>query len=1360
MNLKQLSHINLALVLSGVLMACPSGEDPDMGMTVDTGAETDAGEQTDTGTIDMGPGADMGPDIDMGVPDTGEQNPDMGVACDMDMIAPTVTATPASPINLPFDATTFAVRFDFSEAVLTDNGGFSVDNGATIDAVNDLGNNSYEVQLSGLASGITYSLLAETSITDVCANPLDAPLTVTINVGVDPCVGDMTGPMVTLPASPIGVATGTSSVTVTASFDEPIAPLDPGDVTVNNGATIASVTATTGNDYNILVTGLQGGVTTLSVEVTVEDACGNAMASPASVDIVTDAAPPMVSNISPFDGAVNQVNTATITVTFNEAIDIASGSIDVTANGTAIATTIAWSAGDTVLGITPSATLPDGAVVVTTLTGIQDLAGNTMPTFTSSFAVLDPCAGQPATANIDATPQSPIAQNGAINVGISIDAPFDLVESDVTVIPGTGAGTLLAGSFGGSGTLYSFVIDGVNTGDTYTVSVRGLNSPNGCTTLPSVTIPVSVSAGGPTASGTCPLPATFANHFTAVDVCDEGTNSTFATSQPTGFTVSNPGDGLSISGIYDADSIGGGDFDYFSFTVNEDGTSLTDVQVSISYGCNFQGTGTRSNTDAPEIALYDNNNSQLANFDANDVYGAVDGSGNYGFGIGNFELAGAAGANTYHVRVDDNVGSNWCMDYVIHVQMVDNTRDVACQGLPPVVAAVGGNQNSYINGSAGGLAVVRFDTSAAFPVMENQITVTPANGGAGILAPGTLSNAGNVNWGFGLAGAADGDIYDISIASTSSTCSTLTSTTFQVSTTTDLNGIGACPLPPAAPLAYNAIVECGNANNNGTVATSEPTGLTLATVGDQMSITGIYDSTPATDFDYYSFSITETGTEITDLRFRVAYGCSFTGTGVPGGDSPEVGLYDAAGARIDFFRANDDYNTINGTGLFGFGEQQMSVAGPAGTNLYHIRLDDVVGSNWCMDYVVYVDLVDNTRPAACLNAPATSDLTNTTVQGLFDPQTGLTTIPIDLSDNYQGLAETDLTLNAVTGVGTILAGSFAGADSAYTVDLTGTAVGDSYTLTVAGGTDQCGTVFSGGQITVDVVDAACAGVTPGPTNVTTAFFEAIPDLNGGATVDLSFSAPFQLQETDLTLTLATGQGNGTIVPGSLTGGPTDWSFMLSGLTQGDTYDLAVGARTDRCGVVVSATNIPIDIVGPRTCPVPPPLTNHFANPDVCDAGTNSTLATASQTGFILAAAGDEFSVGGIYDSDSIGGSDNDYYAFTITGDGVNTYDLDVRIGYGCNFQGTGIPGAFAPLVEIRNDVGGSGTQVGADVDGGDNYSVINGSGDYGYGRGQVSIPPASNPAGNNTFHVYLDDVVGSNWCMDYTIYVRLARIRP
>ena len=537
---------------------------------------------------------------------------------------------------------------------------------------------------------------------------------------------------------------------------------------------------------------------------------------------------------------------------------------------------------------------------------------------------------------------------------------------------------------------------------------------------------------------------------------------------------------------------------------------------------------------------------------------------------------------------------------------------------------------------------------------------------------------------------------------------------------------------------------------------AELTGLTLNGVGAELSITGNYDSDPATDFDYYGFSLVESGTEITDLRVRIAYGCNFTGATAPGASPPEVALYDDTGAQIAFFDGNDNYDDINGSGLFGFGEGMFSVAGASGTNTYHIRLDDGFGAGWCMDYVVYVEVADNTRPAVCLGAPATSALADTDIVGGLDATTGVATLPINLTDAYQNLQEADLTLTPVVGTGTLQAGSLAGADDTFTVGVVGAALGDSYTLTVAGGTDTCGTVFAGGSINVtNIIPLECVGVVPGNVNVDTTLIEGFTEANGTATMNFAFDGPFQLEEADLTLTPTNG-GAGVLIPGSLLGGGATWSVQASGVAIGDTYDLTIAARTDACGAITTATTIPVNAVAPRFCPVPAPLQNHFANPDACDAGTNSTLATASQTGFSLTTAGDQFSVGGVYDSDSIGGSDNDYYAFEIVSDGVSTYNLDVSIGYGCNFQGTGVPGGFSPIVEIRNAGNG---QVGQDVVGNHNYDDINGTGAYGLGQAIVPILPADNPVGTNTFYVWIDDDVGSNWCMDYTIYVTLDSVQ-
>jgi len=158
----------------------------------------------------------------------------------------------------------------------------------------------------------------------------------------------------------------------------------------------------------------------------------------------------------------------------------------------------------------------------------------------------------------------------------------------------------------------------------------------------------------------------------APDACAANTtNGSILTALTTG-TLVNVGDAFSISGTYDSTGPNGGDFDFYTFDVMMDGTSLYDVRVSLAYGCSFSNGG-NPGAAMPEVVLYQGTTSTTTNLltlTGGQRYDAVNGSGQYGFGSGMVTLNGPAGANGYALRVDDVSGTTWCMDHALYVELV------------------------------------------------------------------------------------------------------------------------------------------------------------------------------------------------------------------------------------------------------------------------------------------------------------------------------------------------------------------------------------------------------------------------------------------------------------------------------------------------------------------------------------------------------------------------------------------------------------------------------------------------------------------------------------------------------------------
>ena len=122
---------------------------------------------------------------------------------------------------------------------------------------------------------------------------------------------------------------------------------------------------------------------TVTVAATARDRAANPLAAPFVSTFRTtapDAISPKVVAVDPQNGAVGVGTTTPISVTFTEAIAVASvtpASFRVTINGAPVAGSFSFADGGATVRFTPAAELPFDAVVVTELTGgITDLANN------------------------------------------------------------------------------------------------------------------------------------------------------------------------------------------------------------------------------------------------------------------------------------------------------------------------------------------------------------------------------------------------------------------------------------------------------------------------------------------------------------------------------------------------------------------------------------------------------------------------------------------------------------------------------------------------------------------------------------------------------------------------------------------------------------------------------------------------------------------------------------------------------------------------------------------------------------------------------------------------------------------------
>ena len=110
----------------------------------------------------------------------------------------------------------------------------------------------------------------------------------------------------------------------------------------------------------------------------------------------------------------------TVTATFSEPVQPATISFDLKdASGNAVAASVSYNSGTNTVTLTPNAALAPSTTYTATLSGAQDLAGNTMSPITWSFATSSPDTTPPTV-----TSQTPAANATGINPVTTVTATF------------------------------------------------------------------------------------------------------------------------------------------------------------------------------------------------------------------------------------------------------------------------------------------------------------------------------------------------------------------------------------------------------------------------------------------------------------------------------------------------------------------------------------------------------------------------------------------------------------------------------------------------------------------------------------------------------------------------------------------------------------------------------------------------------------------------------------------------------------------------------------------------------------------------------------------------------------------------
>ncbi len=237
------------------------------------------------------------------------------------------------------------------------------------------------------SSPLSYATTFEASITtgakDRSGNGLAAAHHWSFTTAANP---DTTPPLVTgtVPAS--GATNVAFNVAVTATFDEPMAP-----ATITSASfTVSGVTGSVEYDASSRTatfrpTTMLEPVTayTATLNTTATDLAGNSLAAPHiwmfNTGAAPDTAPPLVTSTSPSADTVGVAPDAMLSITFSEAIDIATLGSDTVVISPAVAGELIYDSGSYTVSFTPDAPLAHSTTYsVRVTTGVKDLAGNAL----------------------------------------------------------------------------------------------------------------------------------------------------------------------------------------------------------------------------------------------------------------------------------------------------------------------------------------------------------------------------------------------------------------------------------------------------------------------------------------------------------------------------------------------------------------------------------------------------------------------------------------------------------------------------------------------------------------------------------------------------------------------------------------------------------------------------------------------------------------------------------------------------------------------------------------------------------------------------------------------------------------------
>ena len=262
--------------------------------------------------------------------------------------------------------------------------GFSVkvlSGGVQVGALRSAAAGATQLVVTGLSNGTAYTFQVSatnaegTSPFSAASNSVTPTAPVVIVVPGAPTIG-----------TPVAQS-AQARVNWTAPTANGGSPITGYSVRAFSGTTLVRTQAVTGNVQTAIVTGLTNG-TAYTFDVRAVNTAGTGSASARSVAVTprTEFVAPTVTTRTPASGARSVSQTGNLTATFSEPVTNVNGTTFTLRLGTtAVAGVVTYNATTRVATLNPNATLAADRTYTATLSGIRDVAGNTMAASTWTF---------------------------------------------------------------------------------------------------------------------------------------------------------------------------------------------------------------------------------------------------------------------------------------------------------------------------------------------------------------------------------------------------------------------------------------------------------------------------------------------------------------------------------------------------------------------------------------------------------------------------------------------------------------------------------------------------------------------------------------------------------------------------------------------------------------------------------------------------------------------------------------------------------------------------------------------------------------------------------------------------------------